>query len=70
MVDSKENSKFDPGLKELTDSFPAIDVYWLQLTLSIPQVININFSLQYSYIIQQTGNENTQTRLVEVVVLI
>ena len=41
MVDSKENSKFDPGLKELTDSFPAIDVYWLQLTLSIPDVINI-----------------------------
>ena len=29
MVDSKENSKFDPGLKELTDSFPAIDVYKL-----------------------------------------
>ena len=27
IVDSKENSKFDPGLKELTDSFPAIDVY-------------------------------------------
>ena len=40
------------------------------LTLSIPEVININFSLQYPYIIQQTGNENTQTHLVEVVVLI
>ena len=29
IVDSQENSKFDPGLKGLTDSFPAIDVYWL-----------------------------------------
>ena len=29
-----------------------------------------NFSLQYPYIIQETGNENTQTYQVEVVVLI
>ena len=29
-----------------------------------------NFSLQYPYIIQQTGNENTQTVKVEVVILI
>ena len=29
-----------------------------------------NFFLQYSYLIQQTGNENTQTYHVEVVILI
>ena len=29
-----------------------------------------NLSLQYPYIIQQTGNENTQTYQVEIVVLI
>ena len=31
------------------------------LTLQLSDVININFSPEYPYIIQHTGNENTQT---------
>ena len=34
------------------------------------KLLKSNFSLWYPYIIQQTGNKNTQTYQVEVVVLI
>ena len=34
------------------------------------KLLKSNFFLQYPYIIQQTGNKNTQTYQVEVVVLI
>ena len=50
-----------------------LGVQWVnspKLTLSLPEVIICNFSLQYLFIIQQTGNENTQTLKVEVVTLI
>ena len=40
------------------------------LTLYIPEVIYINFSLQYQYKIQQTSIENTQTYQWEVVIMI
>ena len=32
--------------------------------------INLNLSLQYPYFLQQTGNENIQTYLVEAAILI
>ena len=41
-----------------------------KLTLPLPEVINMKLLLQYPYIIQQTGDENTQTYQVEVVNLI
>ena len=50
-----------------------LSVEWvnsLRLTLSLPEVIICNLSLQYLFIIQQTGNENIQTLQVEFVTLI
>ena len=40
------------------------------LTLYLQKWLTSKFSLQYPYIIQETGNENTQTYQGEVVVLI
>ena len=45
-----------------------LGVEWVnspKLTLSLPEVIICNFSLQYLFIIQQTGNKNIQTLQVE-----
>ena len=50
-----------------------LGVEWVnspRLTLSLPEVITCNFSLQSLFIIQQTGNENIQTLQVEFVTLI
>ena len=50
-----------------------LSVEWVnspRLTLSLPEVIICNFSLQHLFIIQQTGNENIQTLQVEFVTLI
>ena len=50
-----------------------LGVQWVnspKLTLSLPEVIICNFSLQSLFIIQQTGNENIQTLKAEVVTLI
>ena len=50
-----------------------LGVEWVnspKITLSLPEVIICNFSLQSLFIIQQTGNENIQTLQVEFVTLI
>ena len=42
----------------------------LPLNSNFQEWLTWNFSLDYPYIIQQTGNENIQTYQVEVVILI
>ena len=42
----------------------------LALTVNSQKWLTSNFSQQYPYIIQQTGNENTQMYKVKVVILI
>ena len=54
----------------IKDSHFAIAVTIQPLPLNSRKWLTCNFSLQYPYIIQQAGNENTLTYQVEFVVLI